>query len=113
MAIHNAKGIVTETWSPLGRGNQMLADPAITAVANQHSRTAAQIVLRWPTQRGFIPTPKSADPVRQAQNLNIFDFTLSDAEIVTLNGLDRPDPIRSVQCRQIRILSTSGTCFAG
>lgn len=92
VAIHNAKGIVTETWSPLGRGNQMLADPVITAVAQQHGRTTAQIVLRWHTQRGFIPTPKSADPVRQAQNLDIFDFTLSDAEIAALNGLDRPDP---------------------
>lgn len=93
IAIHEAKGIVTETWSPLGRGNQMLADPVITAVAQQHGRTAAQIVLRWHTQRGFIPTPKSADPVRQAQNLDIFDFALSDAEMNTLNGLDRPDPM--------------------
>ena len=92
VAIHEAKGIVTETWSPLGRGNQMLADPAITEVAQQHGRTAAQVVLRWHTQRGFIPTPKSADPVRQAQNLDIFDFTLTDAEMNTLNGLDRPDP---------------------
>lgn len=92
VAIHNAKGILTETWSPLGRGSQMLADPVITSVAQRHGRTAAQVVLRWHTQRGFIPTPKSADPARQAQNLDIFDFTLSDAEMAALNGLDRPDP---------------------
>jgi len=92
VAVHNAKGIVTETWSPLGRGGQMLADPVIADMAKHHGRTAAQVVLRWHTQRGFIPTPKSADPVRQAQNLDIFDFTLSDAEMAALNGLDRPDP---------------------
>jgi 2,5-diketo-D-gluconate reductase A len=92
VAIHNAQGIVTETWSPLGRGGQMLADPVITDLAQRHGRTAAQVVLRWHTQSGFIPTPKSADPVRQAQNLDIFGFTLSAAEITALNGLDRPDP---------------------
>lgn len=92
VAVHNERGIVTETWSPLGRGGQMLADPVIADMAKRHGRTAAQVVLRWHTQRGFIPTPKSADPVRQAQNLDIFDFTLSDAEMAALNGLDRPDP---------------------
>lgn len=92
VAIHEAKGIVTETWSPLGRGGQMLADPIIADMAKRHGRSAAQVVLRWHTQRGFIPTPKSADPVRQAQNLDIFDFTLSDVEMAALNGLDRPDP---------------------
>ncbi len=92
VAFHQAHGIVTETWSPLGRGSAMLEDPAITAAAKHHDRTPAQIVLRWHTQRGYIPTPKSADPLRQAQNLNIFDFTLSDAEMSALSALDRPDP---------------------
>ncbi|CAM4388411.1 Oxidoreductase [Bordetella tumbae] len=92
VALHQAHGIVTETWSPIGRGGDMLADPAIAAVAKRHGRTPAQVVLRWHTQRGFVPAPKSSDPARQAQNLNIFDFQLSDDEIAALNALDRPDP---------------------
>ena len=50
------------------------------------------MVLRWHTRQGFVPTPKSADLGRQNENLDIFDFTLSDAEINALSALDRPDP---------------------
>ncbi|CAM3723224.1 aldo/keto reductase [Bordetella tumulicola] len=92
VALHNAHGIVTETWSPLGRGGEMLADPAITAVAERHGRTPAQVVLRWQTQSGYVPAPKSSDPTRQAQNLNVFDFELSADEMAALNALNRPDP---------------------
>lgn len=92
VALHKAHGIVTETWSPLGRGGEMLADPAITAVAERHGRTPAQVVLRWQTQSGYVPAPKSSDPTRQAQNLNVFDFELSADEMTALNALNRPDP---------------------
>ncbi|OZI49327.1 aldo/keto reductase [Bordetella genomosp. 4] len=92
VALHQTHGIVTETWSPIGRGGDMLADPAIAAVAKRHGRTPAQIVLRWHIQHGFVPAPKSSDPARQAQNLNVFDFQLSDDEVAALNALDRPDP---------------------
>ena len=92
VAVHQAKGIVTETWSPLGRGNQMLEDSTITAIAERHSRTPAQVVLHWQIQQGFVPTPKSADPKRQTENLDSFGFTLSDEEMVALGSLDRPDP---------------------
>ncbi len=91
-ALHQTKGIVTATWSPLGRGNSMLTDPAITGIAAAHSRSPAQIVLRWHTQHGYVPVPKSANPQRQAENLDIFGFTLSTAEMTVLDGLDRPDP---------------------
>lgn len=87
VAIHRAKGIVTETWSPLGRGDALLQDPVIGAIAQQHDRTPAQIVLRWHVQSGYVPTPKSAHPERQAANLAIFDFALSDDEMARLNGL--------------------------
>ena len=92
VAIHRQRGILTETWTPLGRRNAMLADPAITAIAERHARTAAQIVLRWHVQQGFVPTPKSSDPGRLAENLNIFDFSLSADEMAVLDRLDRPDP---------------------
>jgi 2,5-diketo-D-gluconate reductase A len=70
----------------------MLQDPVIAALAQQHGRTTAQIVLRWATQQGFSTAPKSADPVRMAQNISIFDFTLSQAEMNAISGLHRVDP---------------------
>ncbi len=70
----------------------MLRDPAIEAIARAHDRTAAQIVLRWHVQSGYVPAPKSANAERQADNLAIFDFALSDDEMACLNGLGRPDP---------------------
>lgn len=91
-AIHRAKGIVTETWSPLGRSGNMLADPAIMAIAERHACTPGQVVLRWHTQLGFIPTPKSSSKERLASNLDSFRIQLSDADLAILGGLDRPDP---------------------
>ena len=70
----------------------MLDDSTITASAERHGRTPAQVVLRWHTQQGFVPNPKSADPGRQTENLDSFGFTLSDQEMVALGSLDRPDP---------------------
>lgn len=92
VAIHRARGIVTETWSPIGRAGRLLADPVIGAIAEARGRTPAQVVLRWHVQQGHVPVPKSADPVRLAQNLDVFGFALSDAEMAALGALDRPDP---------------------
>lgn len=92
VALHRDRGIITQTWSPLGRGNEMLSDPAITAAADRHGRSPAQVVLRWHIQQGLVPMPKSADPGRQRENLGVFDFTLSDDEMAALGSLDRPDP---------------------
>ncbi|MGV0837123.1 aldo/keto reductase [Mycolicibacterium thermoresistibile] len=90
--LHQQRAIVTSTWSPLGRGNDMLRDPAITTIADRHGRTPAQVVLRWHTQQGFVPLPKSGDPRRQRENLDSFDFTLSEEDMTALGALDRPDP---------------------
>ena len=92
VAIHREKGIVTGAWRPLGCGNAMLADPVISAVAERHGRTTAQVILRWLTQQGFVATPKSSNPTRMAQNLDIFGFSLSADEMAALGRLDRPDP---------------------
>jgi len=90
VAIHKEKGIVTETWSPIDRNGPMLHDPVIAAIAAAHGKTVPQTVLRWHTQSGYATTPKSADPARQAENLDIFGFTLSAAEMAALNALDNP-----------------------
>ncbi|WP_406422977.1 aldo/keto reductase [Streptomyces sp. NBC_00842] len=80
-AVHAAKGIVTESWSPLGRGRDLLAEPGLVAVAAAHGVTPGQAALRWHTQLGAVPIPKSADPGRQRQNLEIFGFELTADEL--------------------------------
>ncbi|KDB53066.1 oxidoreductase [Sphaerotilus natans subsp. natans DSM 6575] len=90
-ALHRERGIVTEAWSPLGRAGAMLEDPAIAAIAERHGRTTGQVVLRWQLQHGFAAAPKSADPRRQRQNLDLSGFELDAAEMALLDGLDRPD----------------------
>lgn len=83
-ALHAAKGIVTESWSPLGRGRDLLADPAVTAAAGAHGVTPGQAVLRWHTQLGAVPIPKSADPGRQRENLDLFGFELTPDELARI-----------------------------
>ena len=93
VTIHRARGILTATWGPLGRGRgNLLDDPVITAIAWRHGVTPVQVVLRWHTQQDFIPIPKSLHPKRMAENLDSFHFTLSADDMKALGGLDRPDP---------------------
>jgi 2,5-diketo-D-gluconate reductase A len=90
---HAAHGIVTESWSPLGAGNDLLAEPTIVELARQHDRTPAQIVLRWHVQLGLIPIPKTSKPARMRENLDVFDFELSDAGLEALAQLDGLDGV--------------------
>ncbi|MEG3631461.1 aldo/keto reductase [Streptomyces poriticola] len=83
-AFHERKGIRTESWSPLGRGSDLLDDADVAAVAAAHGVTPAQAVLRWHTQLGAVPIPKSADPGRQRANLEVFGFVLDDAQMRAL-----------------------------
>jgi 2,5-diketo-D-gluconate reductase A len=85
---HAAHGIVTESWSPLGAGGDLLGEPTIVDLAHRRSKTPAQIVLRWHVQLGAIPIPKSSKPSRMRENIDVFDFELSDAEMQELAGLD-------------------------
>jgi 2,5-diketo-D-gluconate reductase A len=82
-------GIVTEAWSPLAKGGELLADPVVTALAEKYGRTPAQIVLRWHLQRDTVVIPKSVTPSRIKENADIFDFSLDDADVAQLSGLDR------------------------
>lgn len=85
-AWHAEHGVAIESWRPLGRG--LLGSPAIGAIANAHGRTLAQIVLRWHVQLGLVAIPKSGDPGRIAENIEIFDFELSDDQLAALAALD-------------------------
>ncbi|MFI7505005.1 aldo/keto reductase [Streptomyces sp. NPDC049687] len=80
-AFHEAKGIVTESWSPLGRGSALLQDPTVVSVSEALGVTPAQVVLRWHIQLGAVPIPKSADPGRQRANLDVFGFELGRAQM--------------------------------
>ena len=82
-------GIVTQSWGPLGRGGDLLREPAITDVARRLARTPAQVVLRWHLELGLTAVPKSSDPRRMRENLDVFDFDLTPAEVAAISGLDR------------------------
>ncbi len=80
------------SYVPLGMaesGESVLVDPVVTEIAETHSRKAAQVVLRWAVQRGTVAIPKSQSPEHLRENLDVFSFSLSDAEMAALDGLDR------------------------
>lgn len=85
---HEVLGIVTESWSPLGRGPELRENPTIVQIAADVGRTAAQVVLRWHVQQGLVPVPRSSDPKRLVENLSVFDFRLSTDQMATLASLD-------------------------
>jgi 2,5-diketo-D-gluconate reductase A len=82
-------GIVTESWSPLGAGTDLLASPVLAAIAAAHGRTVGQVVLRWHLQLGLVAIPKSATPSRIAENLAVFDFELDAADLAAIATLDQ------------------------
>jgi len=88
-AFHADHGIRTESWSPLARRTELLSEQVVADVAAAHGVTPTQAVLRWHTQLGSTPIPKSADPARQIENADVFGFTLTDAEVSAISGLER------------------------
>ncbi|WP_017537082.1 MULTISPECIES: aldo/keto reductase [Nocardiopsis] len=90
-------GIATEAWSPLGQGKELLGEPVLTEIGAAHGKSPAQVVLRWHLQRGTIVIPKSVTPSRIKENIDVFDFELSDEEMGRIGTLDSgsrlgPDP---------------------
>jgi 2,5-diketo-D-gluconate reductase A len=100
-AFNTAHGIVTEAWSPLGRGT-VLADPVIAQVAVRHGVTPAQAVLRWHVQRGDVIFPKSATRARIRENADVFGFVLDDAGMAAIDDLDRGERTGSHPDRENR-----------
>jgi diketogulonate reductase-like aldo/keto reductase len=87
-AFDTEHGIITESWSPLAIGAKLTADPTIVRIARGHGVTPTQAVLRWHVQLGAVPIPKSAHPERQRENLDIFEFKLTDAELGEISALE-------------------------
>jgi diketogulonate reductase-like aldo/keto reductase len=97
-AFHREHQIVTESWSPLGRGS-LLDDAVVREVAAEVARTPAQVLLRWSVQSGCVVIPRSVRPARIKENAQIFDFELDQQQTEAIDGLDRqerigPDPAR-------------------
>jgi 2,5-diketo-D-gluconate reductase A len=86
---HAAHGIVTESWSPLGAGGDLLRDPVFADLAQTHGKTPAQIVLRWHEQLGCVAIPRTSKPERLPENLDVFDFELTADDLELIEGLDR------------------------
>ncbi len=97
VGFNKSKGIVTEAWSPLGQGGDLLKNKIIKDVADAHGKTAAQVIIRWHLQLGHMVIPKSETPSRIEENFDVFDFELSSDQLKKINGLDGgnrlgPDP---------------------
>ncbi|MCP9307910.1 aldo/keto reductase [Zymomonas mobilis] len=90
-AWDKAHGIVTESWSPLGRASKLLQDDTIKKIADRLGKSIPQVILRWHVQLGAIPIPKASSKERQIENLSLFDFELSPQDIEIIATLARPD----------------------
>ncbi len=89
VAEFNAQhGVVSESWSPLGQG-QLVDEPLVASIAEEHGKSLAQVILRWHLQLGHVVIPKSNHRPRMVENLDIFDFELNDGELATITMLDR------------------------
>ncbi|MEV0612677.1 aldo/keto reductase [Nonomuraea sp. NPDC050404] len=96
-AFHEANGILTEAWGPIGQGKGLLSDPALTVLAGKYGKTPAQIVLRWHLQLGNVVIPKSVTPARIAENIDVFGFILDGEDMAAIGALNKgqrlgPDP---------------------
>ncbi|APX73150.1 aldo/keto reductase [Companilactobacillus allii] len=84
-------GIVTMDWSPLGRASSVLKDPVLMKLAEKYGKSVGQIILRWEHQIDTLPIPKSSNPSRQMDNIDIFNFNISDDDINKINSLTKVD----------------------
>jgi 2,5-diketo-D-gluconate reductase A len=93
-AFHAEHGIATESWGPLGQGS-INASPELAAIADAHGKSVPQTILRWQLQVGNIVIPKSNNRDRMAENIDIYDFELTEAELSVIAGLDRGEEGRN------------------
>ena len=85
----NEQNILMQAWSPLAAGKEELfTNEILCSIAKKHDKSVAQIILRWLVQKEIVPVVKSANPVRMKENLDIFDFVLSDDEMKQIATLD-------------------------
>jgi diketogulonate reductase-like aldo/keto reductase len=81
------KNILIEAWGPLGRG-KMLSNPDLILIAQKYNKSVAQLCIRWCLQNGVLPLPKTVTPGRIQQNSEVFDFTIADNDMQTINNME-------------------------
>lgn len=86
VAYSRENGMLVEAWSPLGCG-MVLGDPTVNEIAKAHGKIAAHVCIRYALQKGVVPLPKSVTPSRIADNMNVFDFSLTEKEISLLDSM--------------------------
>ena len=83
------RGVQIESWGPLAEGrNDLFSDPTLTAIGRAHGKSVAQVVLRWLIQREVVVIPKSVRPERMRENLDVFDFRLSEEDMGRIAAMD-------------------------
>jgi 2,5-diketo-D-gluconate reductase A len=87
--IMRSHGVQMESWGGFAEGrNNLFTDPTLSAIGDAHGKSVAQVVLRWLTQRGIVTIPKSVRRERMKQNVDVFDFTLTDDEMARIATMD-------------------------
>lgn len=87
--VHKRFGIRTESWSPLAKRSELLSEPVISDIAAELDVSPTQVVIRWHVQLDATSIPKSAHAERQVENADVFGFTLTDAQVSAISGLER------------------------
>jgi 2,5-diketo-D-gluconate reductase A len=83
------RGVQIESWGPFAEGrNNLFADPTLSGIGAAHGKSVAQVVLRWLIQRGVVVIPKSVRADRIAENIDVFDFALTDDEMTRIAAMD-------------------------
>lgn len=90
-SVHENLNIQTQSWSPIAKAMDVMSNETISEIAKNHHKTIAQVVLRWQYQIGSVSIPRSTSPERQRENLVIFDFNLSETEMIAIAELSRSD----------------------
>ena len=89
LALMKEYGVTPEAWGPFAEGNHgIFTHPVLTEIGKKYGKSAAQVALRWNVQRGVVVIPKSIHKERMEQNMDIWDFTLSDADMAEIAKLD-------------------------
>lgn len=87
--FNTKQGVVTEAWSPLGQGGDLLKNATLAELSQVHGKSVAQVIIRWHLQRNHMVIPKSEHAGRIRENLAVFDFRLTDEELRRIDALDR------------------------
>ncbi|MCO4251563.1 aldo/keto reductase [Pseudarthrobacter raffinosi] len=86
--IHRQLGILTESWSPIGRESGLRGNPGVVDIADRLRRSPAQVLLRWHVQQDLVPIPQASDPLWLEENISVFDFSLTAEDMEAMARLD-------------------------